>query len=179
MSQELTLAELELLFQRVGERLEEQATLYLIGGMALHFLGNPRPTFDLDYVGADLPGGQQAFQNLVAQVAEEMQIEVEAVPLEEFLPLPEGAERRHRLIGEYGALRVYVFDPYSIALSKIERGFDTDLADVLFLLRSGVIHWETLQTQAQTVLSEATAYLIDPQTFQAHLEKVQRSLESG
>lgn len=178
MTQELTVAGLETLFQRVGERLQEPATLYLIGGVALHFLGHPRPTFDLDYVGADLPELQQGFQAVVAQVAEEMQIEVEAVPLEEFLPLPEGAERRHRLMGEYGVLKVYVFDPYSIALSKIERGFDTDLADVLFLLRSGVIHWDSLQTQAQTVLSKAAPYLIDPHSFHAHLEKVRQSLAS-
>jgi hypothetical protein len=46
--------------------------------------------------------------------------------------LPDGAEQRHYKVGQYGSIEVYTYDPYSIALSKIARGFETDIQDVLF-----------------------------------------------
>ncbi len=51
----VTLADLEGFFTRVDERLQQEETVYLIGGSALLLLGNPRATLDIDYVGADTP----------------------------------------------------------------------------------------------------------------------------
>jgi hypothetical protein len=36
-------------------------------------------------------------------------------------------------------------DPYTIALSKLDRGFDTDIEDVLFLLHQKLITFEQLE----------------------------------
>ena len=69
-----------------------------------------------------------------------MKLEVEGVPIDQFIPLPNGASSRHRLIGRYGNLTAYVFDPYSIAISKIDRGFETDLQDVLFLIQRELVN---------------------------------------
>ncbi len=54
--------------------------------------------------------------------------------------MPQGVERRHKRMDRFGQLDVYVFDPYSIALSKVARGFETDLEDVVFLLRRKLIN---------------------------------------
>ena len=100
-------------------------------------------------VGSDDPPPTDQLAAAIESLAIEMKIEVEGVELAEFMPLPEGAETRHRFIGHFGKLAVYVFDPYSIAISKIDRGFDTDLQDVLFLIKNGLITFEQLEQYAQ------------------------------
>jgi len=59
-----------------------------------------------------------------------MQVSVDAVPFDTFVPISAAAQARHRVIGRYGALDVYVFDLYSIAVSKLDRGLDTENAQL-------------------------------------------------
>jgi hypothetical protein len=77
----------------------------------------------------------------VRELKEELDVNVEQVCPAEFIPLPEGAESRAIHVGRYGALKVYHFDPYPTALSKIERGTDEDFDDVRAMLRAGLIEW--------------------------------------
>ncbi len=92
---------------------------------------------DIDYVGSDIH--PEDWQEALRSLASEMRLEIEAVPLGEMIPLPAGAVERCRLVGQFGKVIVRVFDPYSIALSKLDRGTNTDLEDVMFLLRQGFI----------------------------------------
>lgn len=68
--------------------------------------------------------------------ADTQQIIMEAVPIDHFIPLPEGYADRHILYKRYDYLEVYIFDPYAIAISKIDRGFDSDIDDNLIIRRS-------------------------------------------
>lgn len=172
----LTAAEIERFLERLGKRVAQAGTLYLIGGGALLLLGNQRTTLDIDYVGSDEPPPTGSLAATIQSVAIEMRIEVEPVPLHEFIPLPAGAESRHHFIGNFGNLAVYVFDPYSIAISKIDRGFKSDLQDVLFLIHKGLITVERLEHYAQVTLKQAPKYLIDSKEFRKHLQKVRQSL---
>jgi hypothetical protein len=79
---------LKLFFHRLSEDYPEQAEFYLLGGSALCLLGNPRETLDVDYNLDWNAGNTSAFQTSIEQLAAEMQLDVEAVPLEEFIPLP-------------------------------------------------------------------------------------------
>lgn len=45
-----------------------------------------RATLDIDYVGHDLR--KNALQHTIEQVAQEVQLDVEAVPIDEFVPMP-------------------------------------------------------------------------------------------
>ena len=136
--------------------------LYLIGGAALCLLGNPRTTLDLDFVGNDLPTAAErtlgTLRGELEKLADELQIEVEAVPLEQFIPVPLDAHLRHCLIGQFGALQVFVFDPYSIALSKLDRGLPTDLQDIEFLLQQGVIERSQLAVVLEQALTQAVEF---------------------
>ncbi len=167
-------ADIRAFLARLGERYDRRATLYLLGGGALILLGSPRPTVDLDYVGSDLPAQRDEFQTTLGQVADEMRIEVEALPFQEFIPLPQDAARRHIPIGQFGKLTVYVFDPYSIALSKIERGFESDLEDVIFLLQKKLIESKRLTQLAQEMIAHAKEFDLDIQQIQAHLDALAR-----
>ncbi|MBI3169256.1 MAG: hypothetical protein HYZ22_12305 [Chloroflexi bacterium] len=118
--------------ENLGRRYPEQATLYLLGGSALLLLGSSRDTLDIDYVGDDI--NKNNLQIAIEETAIELGLETEAVPIDRFIPLPEGNEQRGIRIGQFGNVTTYIFDPYSIALSKIDRGFDTDIEDVIFLI---------------------------------------------
>lgn len=169
---DITTAEILDFLQRLGERYPGPATLFLLGGSALCLLGNPRRTLDIDYL-AECPPDQAAdLQATIDSLAAEMRLELEAVPLAEFIPLPEGAPSRHRRVGQFGGLTAYVFDPYSIALSKVDRGFEADLQDVLFLLRQGIINLEQLEVYVAAALPQAAQFDIIPAELQQHLEAI-------
>ena len=170
----ITVNTLHTFLQALGERYTQPGTLYLLGGCALCLLGNPRATQDVDYMVELEPETAQAFQDVVDGLAAEMQLDLEVVPLAEFVPLPPQARERRRLIGRYGQLDVYVFDLYSIALSKIARGFESDLEDVEFLLRQGLIEWAELERHFEAVLPSAIQADIIPSEFRAYFEEIRR-----
>ncbi len=139
-------------------------------------LGSPRRTRDLDVVGSDIPAHQPSspLQTVIEQVAREMKIGVDPIPFDEFIPLPTGTETRHRPVGQYGKLKVYVFDPYSIALSKIERGFKTDIEDVAFMLRKRIIVLEQLDEMAEAMLPRAREFDLDAGQIRTSLKLLRK-----
>lgn len=119
----MDIAEIVTILQRLGTRLPSDSQLILVGGSALALLGSPRLTIDIDFIGDDVH--PNSLHRAIMQIARDMQIHVEPVPLERFVPLPEGNEERVIRIGQFGNLEVFVADPYSIALSKLDRGLGT------------------------------------------------------
>ncbi len=116
-------------------------------------------------------------EKVINTLATEMKMDLEAVPLSEFIPLPPDAESRRRFIGRYGQLDVYIFDLYSIALSKIARGFESDLEDVQFLLAQNLIAWNELEKHFNSILSRARTADIGPKEFQAYFEELKRRIK--
>ncbi|MFH1907102.1 MAG: DUF6036 family nucleotidyltransferase [Chloroflexota bacterium] len=165
---------LQKFFQRLGEQISTPATFYLLGGSALCLLGSPRETLDVDYsIEGALPEMEQALKQLSA----ELELDLELVPLREFIPLPPDAEQSRRFVGRYGQVDVYIFDLYSIALSKIARGFESDLEDVEFLLRQKLIAWGPLEAHFKSILPRAKSADIDPQEFQAYFDTLKRKMK--
>jgi hypothetical protein len=156
-----------------------QGALYLLGGCAHSLLSNPRTTVDIDHT-IELESRSLArFQETLSEVAVEMRLDVDEVPLAEFLPLPPQARERHRHIGRYGQLDVYIFDLYSIALSKIARGFEADLEDVPFLLREGLIEFEVMGPHFNAILPEAPKADIIPTVFRDYFEEVRHRFQAS
>jgi hypothetical protein len=90
--------------------------------------------------------------------------------------LPPQAYERRRLVGRYGQLEVYIFDLYSIALSKIARGFEADLEDVMFMLHKGMIDFPELERHFRVILPDAAKADINPNEFRGYFEEVRRRL---
>jgi hypothetical protein len=167
--------DIEEFLQRLGDRYLHPATIYLLGGSALCFLGNPRRTVDIDYT---VEPAADALVVEIESLADEMQLELEAVPIEEFVPLPDGSVERHQWIGQFRELRVYVYDPYTIALSKLSRGFETDLQDVVFLLRQRIITLTELTRYVEAALPQAWDFDINPADLRLYFDEVNRLLQS-
>lgn len=159
---------------RLGSRYPKQANLYLLGGSALILLGSSRDTLDIDYVGDDTQ--KEDFQIAIDEVAAELKLETEAVPIERFIPLPKGNEQRKIHIGQFGKINAYVIDPYSIALSKIDRGFETDLEDILFLIQHNQVDLVTLEQILMDSLSQAGTFDFHPEIL-AHFEDLKQRLK--
>jgi len=176
MSSTLNSADIKSFLECLGERITTDETIYLIGGSALILLGSPRVTLDIDYVGSEFPSTSDSFAAQIKSLADEMHFEVEPVQLDEFIPLPDGADQRHHLIGEFGNLTVYVFDPYSVAISKLDRGFESDLEDVIFLIERKMITLEMLRHYVSIALKQWFEFDLNPQACIEHLEIVERSI---
>lgn len=176
MGDSLATPEIESFLQRLGERYSEPAILYLLGGGALCFLGSSRRTVDIDYTLAHSQSGNEALNHEIETLADELRLELEAVPIEEFVPLPEGSEDRHRWLGQFNELRVYVYDPYTIAVSKLSRGFESDLQDVVFLLSQQIIALDDLAQYVEDTIPQAWDYEIDPAELRLYFEEVKKQL---
>lgn len=118
---------------RLGQVCPHPAQFYLFGGSALLLMGGQRHTADVDFTLGAQPADE--VRRAVAHVAAELGFDVEESVPAEFIPLPAGADDRHQRIGRFGQLEAYVFDPYSLAVMKIDRAFDSDMEDVAFLIR--------------------------------------------
>lgn len=169
----ITADDIRSFLKKLGERYPHPGTLYLLGGSAVCLLGNPRPTVDLDYA-ADFSSSDAQLREAMRIIAQEMDLDLEDVSFKEFIPLPNGADQRHRRMGKFGQLEVYVFDPYSIALSKVARGFETDLEDVLFLLQRKFITLKELETMVLAAMPRAHDYDINPHEFRQNWKALRK-----
>ncbi|MBN2547937.1 MAG: hypothetical protein JXB15_02170 [Anaerolineales bacterium] len=160
----------------LGKHVSSPTRLLLLGGSALNLLGNPRPTLDIDYLGDDL--NKTDFQLTIDQIAAQHRLYVEAIPFYHFIPIPEDSDRRHIFYKRFGQLDVYIFDPYAIALAKIDRGFDTDIDDVLFLVRQSLVDILRLRKMLEIALERAVEFDLHPVQARQRIKYIQEALGS-
>jgi hypothetical protein len=172
---DLALSEIQRYFEALAKRWRTPTSIYILGGGALYLLGSERPTLDLDYLGDDI--NKSNLQLVMDTLAMEMQIELEAVPLDKMIPIASESYQRARLIGTFGDVSVYVFDPYSIALSKLDRGTESDLHDIVFLIRHNYVDTHILESFMQDSFEYASEYDLSPSDMRRHLLIVQNLLQ--
>jgi len=165
----------QVFLRTLGARQTEPAELQLLGGCALILLGNERTTLDIDYVGDDMKG--TAFQRTIDEVAAELHVHADAVPIDRFVPVPPDAMSRRVFIARHGLMDVYVIDPYIIALSKLDRGLDSDIGDVRFLTVSGRIDLDQLALLISDAEAVARKYDLDPAGMRQRLAVARRRME--
>ncbi|HKI53870.1 MAG TPA: DUF6036 family nucleotidyltransferase [Anaerolineales bacterium] len=162
------------ILHKFGERVPQNSRLVLVGGGALALLGSPRLTIDIDFIGDDIH--LVPLHKTLMQIAKELRIHVEPVPLDRFLPLPRGSEGRIIRIGQYGNLEIFVADPYSIALSKLDRGLDTDFDDIVFLVQKNYVDMDEFERMVRDALPHARKYDFDPNIIE-HLQELRNRLQ--
>ena len=167
-------AEINTILQNLGARLPPDSQLILVGGSALALLGSPRLTIDMDFIGDDVH--PNPLHRTIMQIAREMQIHVEPVPLERFIPLPKGNEKRVIHIGQFGNLEVFAADPYSIALSELDRGLDTDFDDLVFLIQNNHVDMHEFERILRAALPHARKFDFNPDIIE-HLQELKNRLK--
>ncbi|MCX6082324.1 MAG: hypothetical protein NTW32_22580 [Chloroflexi bacterium] len=101
---------------------------------------------------------------------------MEPVAIERFIPLPDGSEERTIRIGQFGNLEVFVADPYSIALSKLDRGFDTEFDDLVFLVQKNIVEFQLLERITEISLSCPREFDMNPTEVLAHLRELKNRI---
>lgn len=144
-------------------------TLYLTGGATAVMEGWRPTTIDVD---VRLEPDSDELLLAIARLKDELSLNVELASPLDFIPeLPEWRERSPFVLSE-GRLTVRHFDPYSQALSKLERGFSQDLEDVDAMLERGLIRGE----RALSLFEEIEPFIfrypaIDAPSFRAKVER--------
>jgi hypothetical protein len=166
-------AEIQSVLQAIGTRVPPSSRLILVGGSALSLLGSPRPTIDIDFIGDDVH--PEPLHQIILEIAEELDIDAEPVPLDKFVPLPQGNEERVIRVGQYGNLEIFIADPYSIALSKVDRGADTDYDDLVFLVQHHHVDINEFERMVQEALPHARQFDFHPD-IRKHLQELKNRL---
>jgi hypothetical protein len=172
-------ARIEDFLKNLGRIFRKPGRLYLVGGAALVHLGvRTGSTMDIDIEISGENEGEMI--EAIRQLIQQMNINIEFASPHDFMPLPKHWLTQSQYVGRYGAIDVFYFDFYSIALSKMQRGSTLDINDVKLLLQQRIITLEGLDTAYQEVFAQLgkSSYRkkLDPQQFAAHYAAVRQLL---
>ncbi len=140
------------LLTELGRTFPDEATVYLTGSAAL-VMQDVRESVDIDYSCRVAPELEGRFVAAVRDLKDRMQVSLELISPADFIPLPDGWEARCRFVDRFGKISVYLFDPYSIGLTKLLRGKTADLEDVAHQLRDGTIASDRMQAMISWLAS--------------------------
>jgi hypothetical protein len=144
--------------------------MYLTGGATAVLAGWRESTVDVDV--RFEPDSDEALSR-IRDLKEELAVNVELASPLDFLPPLEGWRDRSPFRFREGNLEVFDFDPYSQALSKLERGFELDLADVRSMIASGQVEPGRLLELFEAIESELFRFpAVDPATLRTSVESL-------
>lgn len=154
----------------IGGQARGKARVYFTGGATAVLMGWRDTTIDIDLCFD--PELDELFRALPL-LKEKLEINIELASPPDFIPLLPGWEERSRFIGSEGRVDFYHYDPYSQALSKIERGHVQDLQDVDAMLGDGLIVRGKLVSLFEAIESQLYRYpAIDPRSFSDAVHRV-------
>ena len=158
------------LARELGRVVPPGTRMYLTGGATAVLEGWRESTVDIDV--RFEPDADAALER-IRDLKEELALNVElASPLDFLPPLP-GWQERSRFRLREGNLEVFDFDPYSQALSKLERGFDLDLDDVRNMVDSGQVEPAKLHQLFDAIEPELFRFpAVDPASLRAAVESL-------
>lgn len=167
MREQVDRQRIELFLRHLGRRFSQPGRIYLVGGTTMVFEGLREQTLDID-ISIDIPDAYHSeFIAIVRKLKDELSINVEEASPADFIPVPSGYQERSQFIGRYGQLDVFHYDLYSTALSKVERGTESDFADVLSLLKERRLEMATLKQFFDEIMSRYATHSLkqDPKEF--------------
>ena len=146
--------------------------LYLTGGATAVLEGWRETTVDID---VRIEPEDDAVMRRLVELKEELQVNVELASPPDFVPELPGWRERSPLVERTGNLELRHFDPYSQSLSKVERGFELDLADVRAMVQNGMVDPARAIELFEAIEPNLHRYpAIDPGAFR---DRVQRAFE--
>ena len=170
-------ARIHALARALGRVAREPARMYLTGGATAVLEGWRAATVDVDV--RFEPESDELLRELVQQ-KERLRINVELASPPDFIPALPGWRERSPLVFRSGNVYVHHFDPYSQALSKVERGFVHDMDDVRSMLTTGLVDPRQLKELFAAIEPQLYRYpAIDPAAFRRRLDDALRPTEGS
>ena len=163
------LQKLEALMSAMGHRVTSPGRIYLTGGATALLHGWRPMTVNVDLKADPEPGG---FFEAIASLKDELAVNIELACPSDFIPELPGWRGRCLHIARHGLLDFYHYDPYSQALSKLERAHTRDLTDVEAMLQAGLIRRDQLFQHFLQIEPDLIRYpALDPRSFRAGVER--------
>jgi hypothetical protein len=151
------------LARQLGRVARDPVRVYLTGGATAVLEGWRESTIDVDL--RFEPDSDELLREL-PRLKERLGINIELASPPDFIPELPGWRERSSFLFSDGNVSVHNFDPYSQALSKIERGFTQDLADVHSMIERGMVDPTRLRELYDAIEPDLYRYpAVDPQSF--------------
>jgi uncharacterized nucleotidyltransferase DUF6036 len=152
----------------LGRTVAPGTRMYLTGGATAVLEGWRESTVDVDV--RFEPDSEEALR-AIGELKERLGINVELASPLDFLPSLPGWKDRCRFRLREGNLEVFDFDPYSQALSKLQRGFELDQKDVSSMIDSGQVEPQRLLDLYDEIEPELFRFpAVDPPALRAAIE---------
>lgn len=156
------------LARELGRAARGPVRIYLTGGSTAVLEGWREATIDVDV--RFEPEADELLRALPA-LKERLGINIELASPPDFIPELPDWRGRSPLVFREGRVEVHHFDLYSQALSKVERGFEQDLADVRMMIERGLVEPSRLREFYEAIEPELYRYpAIDPPAFRRKLD---------
>lgn len=111
----------------------------------------------------------------IAELKERLRTNIEFASPADFLPEVPGWRERSPFRFRAGNVEVFDYDLYSQALAKVERGFDTDLADVEAMLANGLVEPAIIRELFAAIEPDLFRFpAVDPAAFREKLDAALR-----
>lgn len=157
------------LARRLGLVARERSRVYLTGGATAVLEGWRKSTIDVDL--RLEPEADELLRELPA-LKDRLDINIELAAPPDFIPELPGWRERSPLAFRANNVDVHHFDFYSQALSKIERGFTQDLADVQVMIERGLVEPARLRELYDAIEPELYRYpAIDSSAFRRKVDQ--------
>ena len=136
MRRDITKERLRALMNEIAQTAPRGRTfrVFLVGGGTAVYAGW-RPTS----IDADFHTDDDAVFRDIQGIKERLDVNVEFVRPEHFVPSLAGSDDRHVFIESVGKVSFFHYDPYAQIFSKIVRGFDRDLHDARRFIDSRMV----------------------------------------
>lgn len=152
----------------LGAEAKEETRLYFTGGASAVLFGWRSTTVDLDI---RIVPDSDALLRAIPALKETLSLNIELASPMDFIPTPSGWQDRSKFIAREGKINFYHFDFYSQALSKLQRGHASDLADVEKMLAEGLVEPEKTLAYFDSIEPELYRFpAIDPASFRKRVE---------
>lgn len=155
----------------------DRVRVYVTGGATAVLVGWRESTIDVDV--RFEPEADELLRAL-PELKERLGINIELASPPDFIPGLPGWRDRSQFVLSTGGVDLYHFDPYSQALSKLERGFDHDLADVEAMIARGLVERPRLSELFAAIEPDLYRYpAIDPAAFARRVATAVASSPTG
>lgn len=154
--------------RKLADAARTPGKVYFTGGATALLLGFREQTVDIDLKMDPEPAG--AFE-AIAALKNQLDLNVELASPADFIPASPDWRERSRPIASIGPLEFFHYDLALQALSKLERGYAQDLADVANLLERGHISAGELSKKLGVIEPDLVRYpAVDPEQFRRKVE---------
>lgn len=138
---------------RLDESLDRPGVVFLLGGSSLVWRDIKKYSMDIDLALAGDEPDPIVLLDAIDRAQDFIETTVDIIRMGETMPLPDDFGSRAEKVEDLNLrfLTVRHFDPYSIALTKLNRSEQRDFSDVGAMVGSGLIDCAELRHHAESV----------------------------